>query len=122
MRPAEAAIPELVSIDELDQNIIDLATRINIAICELIVLIREFDERVGFLKWGFENCAEWLAWRCDISIATANNEEALVGFALRHTSPSVAASCAWATSPRSILPREHLHGVPCVFTATPSAA
>jgi hypothetical protein len=132
MRPAEAAVPDLVSIEELDQNILDLAARINIATYELIVLIREFDARVGFLKWGFENCAEWLAWRCDFSMATARekvrsaralknlplvtrafaagelswskvreltrvanerNEDALVEFALCHTSSHVAERC-----------------------------
>ena len=99
---------------------------------ELLVLIREFDERVGFLKWGFENCVEWLAWRCDFSMATArkkvrvaralknlpvvtrafaagelswskvreltrvattSNEDALVDFALVHSSSHVAERC-----------------------------
>ncbi len=132
MRPVNSAASDLVSIEELDQSILDLAARINIATYELIVLVREFDERAGFLKWGFENCAEWLAWRCDFSLATARekvraaralktlplvtrafavgelswskvreltrvanerNEDALVDFALRHTSSHVADRC-----------------------------
>ncbi len=64
-------VPELVPIEELDSNIHSLCTRINAATYELLVLVREFDERGGFLKWGLHNCAEWLAWRCDVSMTTA---------------------------------------------------
>mgnify|MGYP000305454204 CR=1 FL=1 len=74
MRPAESVVSDLVSIEELDDNVSAIAARINIATYELITLIREFDERAGFLKWGFENCAEWLAWRCDFSMATAREK------------------------------------------------
>ena len=62
---------ELTPIEELDRNILNLCGRINAATYELLVLIREFDERGGWLKWGMKNCAEWLAWRCDFSMTTA---------------------------------------------------
>ena len=62
---------KLTPIEELDRNILNLCSRINAATCELLVLIREFDERGGWLKWGMKNCAEWLAWRCDLSMTTA---------------------------------------------------
>ncbi|MDH4055646.1 MAG: 13E12 repeat family protein, partial [Gammaproteobacteria bacterium] len=62
---------ELTPIEELDRNILKLCSRINAATCELLLLIREFDERGGWLKWGMKNCAEWLAWRCDLSMTTA---------------------------------------------------
>jgi hypothetical protein len=74
-------------IDELDQSILTLCTRINAATYELLVMIREFDERAGWLQWGLDNCAEWLAWRCDLSITTAR-EKVRVAHALRHL-PSV---------------------------------
>jgi len=61
MKPAA----ELAPIEDLDRNILTLCTHINAATYELLVLIREFDERAGWLKWGLKNCAEWLAWRCD---------------------------------------------------------
>ncbi len=64
-------VPDLVPIEELDSNIHSLCTRINAATYELLVLVREFDERGGFLKWGLHSCAEWLAWRCDVSMTTA---------------------------------------------------
>ena len=62
---------EPTPIEELDRNILILCGRINTATYELLVLIREFDERAGWLKWGMQNCAEWLAWRCDFSMTTA---------------------------------------------------
>jgi hypothetical protein len=61
MKPAA----ELAPIEDLDRNILTLCTHIDAATYELLVLIREFDERLGWLKWGLKNCAEWLAWRCD---------------------------------------------------------
>jgi hypothetical protein len=61
----------LVPIGDLDRNILTLCNRINAATYELLVLIREFDERAGWLKWGLDSCAKWLAWRCDLSMTTA---------------------------------------------------
>jgi hypothetical protein len=69
-------------IDELDQSILTLCTRINAATYELLVMIREFDERAGWLQWGLDNCAEWLAWRCDLSMTTAR-EKVRVAHALK---------------------------------------
>ncbi|MDJ0708819.1 MAG: DUF222 domain-containing protein [Woeseiaceae bacterium] len=62
---------KLRPIDDLDSDIVTLATRINAATYELLVLVREFEERAGYVQWGLDNCAEWLAWRCDISMTTA---------------------------------------------------
>jgi hypothetical protein len=70
-------------IDELDQSILTLCTRINAATYELLVMIREFDERAGWLQWGLDNCAEWLAWRCDLSMTTAR-EKVRVAHELKH--------------------------------------
>jgi hypothetical protein len=80
----------LLSIDELDRDIVNLAARINAATCELLVLIRQFDERAGWLKWGLGNCAEWLHWRCDLSMS-ASREKVRVAHALK-TLPAIAAS------------------------------
>lgn len=65
---------DLTPIEALDQNILTLCTSINAATYELLVMIREFDERAGFLQWGLSNCAEWLAWRCDLSMTTAREK------------------------------------------------
>ena len=74
MSPASSAKTDLISIDELDHAIVSCAARINAATYELLVLIRQFDERAGFLQSGLGNCAEWLAWRCDLCINTAKEK------------------------------------------------
>ena len=79
-------------IDDLDRDIVTLSTRINAATYELLVLVREFEERAGYVQWGLDNCAEWLAWRCDISITTAL-EKVRVARALK-TLPMVSAAFA----------------------------
>jgi hypothetical protein len=71
-----------VAIDELDRSIVNLCARINAANYELLVLIREFDERAGFLKWGLSNCTQWLHWRCDLSLSAAR-EKIRVAHALK---------------------------------------
>ena len=81
-------IPDLTPIEDLDRNILNLCSRINVATYELLVLVREFDERGGFLQWGLQNCAEWLAWRCDLSMTTAR-EKVRVAHALK-TLPFIA--------------------------------
>ena len=82
MSPVNSAKTDLISIDELDHAIVSCAARINAATYELLVLIRQFDERAGFLQWGLGNCAEWLAWRCDLSMITAK-EKLRVAHALK---------------------------------------
>jgi len=85
----------LVSIDDLDQAIVNLSARINAETYELIVLIRQFDERAGWLKWGLGNCAEWLHYRCDLSMNAAR-EKVRVALALK-TLPMIAAAFATGT-------------------------
>jgi hypothetical protein len=77
----------VLAIDDLDRAIVDLSTRINAATYELLVLICEFDERAGWLKWGFEHCVDWLHWRCDLSVGAAR-EKVRVAHALK-TLPAV---------------------------------
>ncbi|MBT8067815.1 MAG: HNH endonuclease [Gammaproteobacteria bacterium] len=90
MNPANPHHSDLVAIEDLDRNILDLCTRINAATYELLVLIREFDERAGWLQWGLKNCAEWLAWRCDLSMTTAL-EKVRVAHALK-TLPAISSA------------------------------
>lgn len=60
-----------VSIDELDAAICKLARQMNAETYRWLVLVREFDERMGWAKWGCRNCAEWLAFRCQLSLSAA---------------------------------------------------
>jgi hypothetical protein len=71
-----------LAIDALDQAIVTLAARINASTYELLVLIREFDERAGWLKWGLESCSQWLHWRCDLSQCAAR-EKVRIAHALK---------------------------------------
>lgn len=82
-----------LAIDQLDREIVSLSARINAATYELLVLIRQFDERAGWLKWGLSSCAEWLHWRCDLSMSAAR-EKVRVAHALKTLSE---VSAAFAT-------------------------
>ena len=62
------------SIDELDAAICQLAGRINAVSYQLLVLVREFDDRMGWAKWSYPSCAEWLSWRCQISLSAAREK------------------------------------------------
>ena len=82
MSPVSSASTQPVSIDELEVAIVSCAAHINAATYELLLLVRQFDERAGFLRCGLGNCAEWLAWRCDLSLTTAK-EKVRVAHALK---------------------------------------
>lgn len=89
--PASADLCD-ASIDALDEAIASLAARLNADTHDLLVLIRRFDERGGLLRWGFESCAEWLHWRCDLSMS-ACREKVRVAHALK-TLPEIAPAFA----------------------------
>jgi len=88
--PVTKPVPSLVSIDDLHSSIVSLAARINAETYELLVLVREFDERAGWLKWGLHNCAEWLHYYCDFSM-NASREKVRVAHALK-VLPGISAS------------------------------
>lgn len=92
MRTENPAKNHLPTIDDLDQAIVTLAARINAETYELLVLVRQFDERAGWLKWGLGNCAEWLHYRCDFSMNAAR-EKVRVAHALK-TLPDMATAFA----------------------------
>jgi hypothetical protein len=70
------------SIDDLDAAIRRLANGINAQSYRFLVLIREFDDRFGWVKWSCRSCAEWLAWRCGLSVSAAR-EHVRTAHALR---------------------------------------
>ncbi len=61
------------TIDELDEAILSRAAQINAITYQFLVLVRESDERAGFLRWSFGSCAEWLHWRCELSPQAARD-------------------------------------------------
>jgi hypothetical protein len=62
------------SIDDLDAEISRLCSSINASSYRLMLLIRQFDDRLGWAKWGYRNCAEWLAWRSGIGRSAAREQ------------------------------------------------
>src|SRR5262249_13833009 len=80
------------SVDELDVEICSLARQMNAKSYRMLVLVRDFDDRFGFAKWGYRNCAEWLAWRCGISFSAAR-EKVRTAQALRSL-PAISAAFA----------------------------
>jgi hypothetical protein len=79
---ADYTSTDLRSIDELDAAICGLAKQMNIDSYRTLVLVREFDDRFGWMKWSFKTCAEWLAWRCSLMPSTAR-ERVRTAHALR---------------------------------------
>lgn len=71
-----------VEIKELDAAIGKLTRQMNACNYQLMVMLREFDERNGWLKWGFTDCISWLRWRCDLS-ANAARDKLRVAHALK---------------------------------------
>jgi hypothetical protein len=89
---AKPAPSERRSIDDLDREICALARHMNAETYRLLVLVREFDDRFGWATWGLRNCAEWLAWRCGLSLSAAR-EKVRTAQALRGL-PAIAAAFA----------------------------
>ena len=70
------------TVDELDAAIGRLVRQMNAECYQMLVLVREFDDRFGWKKWSFKNCVEWLAWRTEISLSAAR-EKVRTAHALR---------------------------------------
>ena len=58
----------------LADEISELAAHISAATCRWLELIARFDRGEGHLQYGFATCAEWLAWACSVSPATAREQ------------------------------------------------
>ena len=80
------------SIDELDKAIGHLVRQMNAECYQMLVLVREFDDRFGWKKWSFKTCAEWLAWRSEIGLSAAR-EKVRTAHALRSL-PAISAAFA----------------------------
>jgi hypothetical protein len=78
------------SVDELEAAIGRLVCQMNSECYRMLVLVREFDDRFGWKKWSSKTCAEWLAWRSDISLSAAR-EKIRTAHALRSL-PAISAA------------------------------
>ena len=99
------------SIDDLDAAICRLASGINAQSYRFLVLVREFDDRFGWVKWSCRSCAEWLAWRCGLSVSAAR-EHVRTAHALRGL-PAISAAFAAGklsySKVRALTRAAHLH-------------
>jgi len=62
------------SLDELEEELVAHAQRINAAEYAFLELVREFDIRQGWKAYQFNNCAEWLNMKCGIVVGTAREK------------------------------------------------
>ena len=89
---ADYTATELRSIDEIDAAIGRLVRHMNTECYQMLVLVRELDDRFGWKQWGYKTCAEWLAWRSEISLSAAR-EKMRTAHALRRL-PAISAAFA----------------------------
>src|ERR687896_128008 len=60
-------IAEDLSLDQLTDEIAELASHIYAGTCRWLELVGELDRRGGFTESGCGSCAEFLAWRCALA-------------------------------------------------------
>lgn len=80
MTPPLLSAGSLTSVEQLGDAIADIAAGIHAATYQLLVLLREFDERQGWNN-GFLSCAHWLSWRTGFDMG-ASREKVRVARAL----------------------------------------
>jgi hypothetical protein len=64
----------MITVEELGQEIVDLATRVDVATHRLLECIRQFDESGEWEQQGAVSCAHWLAWRIGLDQTTAREK------------------------------------------------
>jgi len=62
-----------VNLEQLGDEIAELAAHIHAATYRLLVLISEFDKREGW-DASFKTCAHWLSWRTGIAMGSAREK------------------------------------------------
>jgi len=68
-------------LEQLEDDIISLSQHINASEYQFLELIREFDIRQGWKSWLLNSSAEWLNFKCGMSLGTAR-EKVRVALAL----------------------------------------
>jgi hypothetical protein len=63
----------LDALEELGERIAELAAQISAATYELLVMLRDFDQRGGWNS-GFHSCAHWLGWRVGLDLGAAREK------------------------------------------------
>jgi hypothetical protein len=61
-------------LEQLEDQITELAAHIHAATYRLLELIREYDLSEGWFGPGLNSCAHWLNWKCGISLGAAREK------------------------------------------------
>jgi hypothetical protein len=78
--PDTAAAPPVMGdlgalpLEDLEQEIGELAAHIHAATCRWLLLVAEHDRRGGWATWGCRSCAAWLSFRCGIAPGAAREQ------------------------------------------------
>jgi len=64
---------EFEELEKLGERIAELSAQISAATYELLVMIRDFDQRGGW-GGGFRSCAHWLCWRVGLDRGAAREK------------------------------------------------
>ena len=70
---AHTTPPRQAEVEALGERIALLAAQLAAATYELLVMLREFDERGGWGR-GFRSCAHWLNWRTGLDLGAAREK------------------------------------------------
>jgi hypothetical protein len=62
------------TLDDIETDILSLHQRITATEYEFLCALREYDLRQGWKEYGFNNCAEWLNFKCAIETNTAREK------------------------------------------------
>ena len=62
--------PRVAELEQLGDEIAELAAHLSAATARLLALIREFDAKKGW-NTGFRSCADWLSWRIGLDLSAA---------------------------------------------------
>jgi hypothetical protein len=71
--PARGATAASGDLETLGERIAELSAQIQAATYQLLVMIRDFDERGGWGE-GFRSCAHWLNWRTGLDLGAAREK------------------------------------------------
>jgi hypothetical protein len=90
MDGTSSAISASISLEELEEQITELAGHLNAANYRWLALILEFDRRNGWADGKLPSCAHWLNFKCGLNLGAAR-EKVRVAHALADL-PKIAAS------------------------------
>ena len=62
------------TVRELAGELRALGRRVNSDSYRFLVVLREFDERAGYLEFGMQSSAHWLCWQCGFAEGTAREK------------------------------------------------